>query len=103
MMIGIMPYLFEIVMLTGDANDFLRIRRSAIGTGAFAKEDVLELVHTRIGKEQRFIPMRNHWRARHDLMPALTEKIKKALSDLFGSHVAGKNNNARGMFKRVTL
>ena len=55
--VRIVTNLFEIVMLAGHADNFLRIRRAGIGARANAQENILELVHAGIGEEEGFIPM----------------------------------------------
>src|SRR5215472_11748806 len=64
-----------------------RADASLAGRGAFvialleAEKNVLELVHPRIGEEQRRIIRRDERRAAHHAMPALFEKFQKCFTD----------------------
>ena len=46
---------FEVVVFAAGANAFLRSRGAVVVAGFEAEEDVLELVHARVGEEQRWI------------------------------------------------
>ncbi len=51
-MIGVPPNFFKIIVFPADAYAFLCIDCPRIRALALAKEDVLELVHTRVRKQE---------------------------------------------------
>ncbi|OAV75799.1 hypothetical protein Barb7_00554 [Bacteroidales bacterium Barb7] len=69
MMIGVMPHFLQVVMLSAHAQAFLRIRHAGIFDGHIPQNNVLELVHSRIGKHQCRVTFNNHRCGRHNLMP----------------------------------
>ena len=66
---------FKIVMLPPRAHAFLRSRRPRILALFEAQKDVLELVHSSIGKEQRRVIGRDQRRGVHLAMPLLNEEV----------------------------
>ncbi len=68
---------FEIVMLAAGAHAFLRSGRLVVVALFEAEEDVLELVHARIGEQQRGIVGRNERRRMHLAVSLLDKKVQK--------------------------
>ena len=68
---------FQIVMLAARADAFLR--RGGLVVVAFfqAEEDVLELVHARVGEQQRGIVLRDERRGMHLAVPLLDKVVQK--------------------------
>ena len=80
--------IFQVVVFSASADAFLA------GGGAFvvalleAEEDVLELIHARIGEEQRGIVMRYERGAAHHAMAALFKEFQKCFADFAASPVS---------------
>src|SRR5437899_12609976 len=78
--------IFEVVVLAAGAHAFLRRRRPRVIPLFEAEENVLELVHPCIRKQQRSVPMRHQRRAAHppvalavSALPAL-KKLQKFIA-----------------------
>ena len=84
--IGILPDVVEIVVLTAGPNALLRVRRPAVRSRADTEEHVLELVHPRVGEHQGGVVQGHNGRRGHDFVALGSEKIQKLLSNLNGSH-----------------
>jgi len=52
-MIRVVTDLFEIVVLSRNANTLLRVRRARVGARSFAQEDIFKLIHPGVREEQR--------------------------------------------------
>ncbi|EPF13534.1 hypothetical protein HMPREF0201_03718 [Cedecea davisae DSM 4568] len=76
---------FQIVMLTTGANTTLRRSGAGIITLVETQENILELVHPGVGKQQSRIVIRNQGAARYNLVAFTLEKIEKRLTDLSGA------------------
>ena len=63
-----MPHLLQVVVLARNAQALLGVGRTRIFAGRIAQEDILELVHARVGKHQRGIVFNHHWSRRHNLV-----------------------------------
>ena len=74
--------IFQIVMLAAGAHAFLRRGRAVVITLFQPKKNVLELVHPRIGKEQRGIVVRNKRRGVNLAMALFDEKVQEHPPDL---------------------
>ncbi len=78
---------FEVVVFSARAHAFLA------GSGPFvvalleAEENVFELIHPRVGEEQRGIVMRYERGAAHYAMTALFEEFQKCFADFVASPV----------------
>jgi len=59
-MIAIFTNFFQVIMFSPGTNTFLAINHASIGYFLLSQEDTFELIHSRIGKKQRFIIFRNH-------------------------------------------
>lgn len=53
-------------------------RKVAVGVHC-AKEDGFELVHARVGEQQRRVRMRHHAAGRHDRVPPVCEELQERL------------------------
>ena len=81
MVIGIDADFFEVVVLAGDTDALLTIGSAAKLRRAMAKEDLLKLVHSRIGKQQRLITNRHHRPTRYKPMALFRKEINKRTSN----------------------
>ncbi len=72
---------FEVVVLAAGAHAFLRGGGARVFALLEAQENVLELVHPRIGEEQCGVVGRDERGAAHDAMAALGEKFQKRAAD----------------------
>ncbi len=73
---------FQIVVLTTGTHATLGSRRAIVGTLVCAKEHVLELVHTRVGKQQGRVVMRYQRAGGDNLVPLGTEILEKRSANL---------------------
>ena len=83
MVIGIVTNLFQVVVLTGNAEALLRIGHPSDLGGPVPKEKVLELVHPGIGKHQRWIVLNYHRCRRYDLVALFCKKVEKSIANFF--------------------
>ena len=81
MVIGVVADLLQVVVLARDAQAFLRIGRTRVFAGRVAQENILELVHARIGEHQRGVALDDHRGRRHDNVAFRFEKVEKSLPD----------------------
>ena len=83
---------FEIVMFAAGADAFLRGCSAFVVARFEAEEDVLELVHARVGEEQRGIVGRNERRGMDLFMSVLDEIVQKFAPNLgAGQHEMWRN------------
>ncbi len=68
MVISVMAYFLKVVVLAAHTEALLRVGHAAALGGGVAKDDVLELVHARVGKHQRGVVFDYHRCGRHDMM-----------------------------------
>ena len=73
--------IFKIVVLAAGADAFLRARGARVVALIEAQEDVLELVHAGVGKQQRGIVHRDERRATHDAVAAVAEIFQKSAAN----------------------
>ncbi len=76
---------FQIVVFTARTHATLRGGRARIITFVETKEDILELVHPGVGKQQGRIVVRHQGAAGNYLMSLTMEKVEKRLTDLSGA------------------
>ncbi|GAB1387898.1 hypothetical protein MASR1M6_00780 [Rubrivivax sp.] len=88
---GVVPrrvaHVLEVVVLAAGADALLRRRRALVGPLVEAEEHVLELVHARVGEEQRRVVARNDRAGSDDLVPLGGEVVQEGGADLGGFHV----------------
>lgn len=89
MVVGIDPYLLQVVVLSGNAQAFLSVGDARLGYRTIAQKEILELVHARIGEHERRVVLHHHGRAGHDGVTALGEVIEEGLADLAGGEHGG--------------
>ena len=78
---------FQIVVLAAGAHALLRSRCPRVVALFEAEEDVLELVHSRVGEEQRRVVCRDERRGVHLAVPLLNEEVQKLAADFIaGEH-----------------
>ena len=85
-MAGRRSYVFEVVVLAADAHALLAARRARVIALFLAEEDVLELVHSRVGEQQRRIVVRDERRAGHDTVSVPLEILQKRRANLSPGH-----------------
>ncbi len=76
----------QIVVLAAGAHAFLRRGGAGIGTLVETEEHILELVHPRVGEQQRRIFVRNQRTGRYDGVALGGEKIQEFLADFTAFH-----------------
>ena len=81
-------HVVEVVVLAADPHAFLRRRRPLVVAALAAEEQVFELVHARVGEEQRRVVGRHERRAADDAMALAGEVVEEALADRAGRHAA---------------
>ena len=84
--IRIVPDVVEVVVLAAGTDALLRIRCSRVLALARAQKHVLELVHPRIGEQQRRVVIGHDQRRGHKRVAFLLEEINELLANLAGSH-----------------
>ena len=82
------PHVVEVVVLPADPHALLRRRRPLVGALLAAEKEVLELVHARVGEQQRRVVGRHERRAADDLVALAGEIVEEALADPAGRHAA---------------
>ena len=85
MVIGVLADVLEVVVLAAGPDALLGVGRPRVGARAPAQEDVLELVHPRVGEQQR----RDRRAARpattaRTVWPRFDEEVDELLADLRG-------------------
>ena len=85
--VGVVPHLFQIVVLARYAQAFLCVGRPRIFARSVAQKDVLELVHARIGEHQRRIALDHHRSRGNDLVSLAPEKVQKGLANFIRFHI----------------
>ena len=78
--VGVVAYLLQVVVLTRHTQTLLSIGYTRPLAGCITKEDILELVHTSIGKHQRGVILHDHRCRSYNLVLLRTEKVQKGLS-----------------------
>ena len=84
--IGIVTHLLQVVMLAAHAQALLRVSHTATLRLSITQNDILKLVHARIGKHQRRVILYYHRCRGHHQVAALLKKPLKRISDFFSSH-----------------
>ena len=85
--------IFEVVVLAAGANAFLASCGAFVIALFEAEEDVLELVHPRVGEEQRGIVRGDKRRAAHVAMAALLEESQKCFADFVACQIVCPQRN----------
>src|SRR5207244_3823063 len=78
--------LAEVVVLSAVAHAFRRGRRARVVALLPAEKDVFELVHPRVGEQQRRVVMRHERRARDNPVGVALEVLQERAANLVGSH-----------------
>ena len=84
--------IFQVVVLAARAHALLRSRSARVIALLQPKEDVLELVHARIGEEQRRVVGRHQRRRVHFAVSLLNKEVEKFAAD-FGASKHGSLNS----------
>ena len=77
----IVTYLLQVVVLTRYTQTLLRVGCTRSTTRGIAKEDILKLIHTRIGKHQCRVVLYHHRCRWNNLVLFCSEKVQKCLSN----------------------
>jgi hypothetical protein len=83
---GGVAHVFQVVVLAAGAHAALRGSGAGVAALVAAKEHILELVHARIGEQQRGIVVRHQRAGRHHLMTMGSKIIEKGSADFSGFH-----------------
>ena len=81
-----MSHFFEVIVLSADSETLLRVGRPVCLRSDVAEEDVLELVHSGIGKHESWVVLYDHRRRRNNRMSLGCEEIQKFLSYFVRCH-----------------
>ncbi len=81
MVVGITPHFFEVVVFTRNAQALLRISNSSGRSRLISQENILKLIHTRIGKHQSRIIFYHHGSTWNNGMFFLLKKIEESLTN----------------------
>ncbi len=84
--VGVMTHLLQVVVLARHAQTLLRVGRTGVFARRIAQENILELVHARIGEHQRGVVLHHHRRRRHDRMALALEEVEKGPADFIRFH-----------------
>ena len=84
--VSVVAHFLQVVVLAADAEALLRIAGTGIGCIGVAEEDVLELVHARIGEHECGVVLDDHGSGRHDVVGFALEEFKKLAADFVASH-----------------
>ena len=76
-MIGIGADVFKVVVLAAGANALLAVGSADVLGRAMTQEDILELVHARVGEQQRLVADRQHRRTGHKPVILVLKKVNK--------------------------
>ena len=87
MVVGVVADLLQVVVLARHAQALLRVGRARILAGRIAQEDVLELVHARVGEHQRGVSLDDHRGRRHDHVALRCEEVQKGLTNFIRFHI----------------
>ena len=82
------PDVLEVVVLAADPHALLRTGRAPVVAPVPSEEDVLELVHPRVGEQERGVVSRHQRRTRDDTMAVLFEEPEKCTAKLARGHPA---------------
>ena len=80
-MVGVLADLFQVVVLAADADALLAVDRPGALRRPQSEEDVLELVHARVGEQQRLVAVRHDGRAGHEGVSFAEKELDETLSD----------------------
>jgi hypothetical protein len=80
-------HIFEVVVLAARADAFLATGGAFVIALFEAEEDVLELIHPRVGEKQRGIVGGDERRAAHDAVAALFEKSQECFADFVAGQI----------------
>src|SRR5687767_6521739 len=89
------PDRVEVVVLPADPHALLGCRRACVVAAFLTEKQVLELVHTSVGEQQRRVVPRYEGRRWHDAVAVTREVVKEALPDLCGGHAIGHCTGVR--------
>src|SRR5467141_3027098 len=87
--------IFKIVVLAARANAFLRSRRPRVVALFEAEENVLELVHSGIGKKQRRVVRRDERRGVHLAVSFLNEEVQELAANFVACEHGGFNSKRK--------
>ena len=86
--VGIVAYLFQVVVLTADTQTLLRVCTATWLWVFLSENDILPLVHTSVGEHQCGVVFHNHRGGGYDGMSLFGEVLLKGLADfLCSAHI----------------
>jgi len=95
-MVGaVAAHFLQVVVLARHAHALLSIHGTGVGAGAGTQEDILELIHAGVRKQQRRVVLGDEAGAGHNRMPSLGKEVQEGLSDSVGSPVLGHGSPRR--------
>ena len=78
---------FQVIVLAAHAEALLTVGRPGELGGGIAQEDVLELVHARVGEHQRGVVLDDHGGRRHHRVSLGGKEVQVFLSNFFCCHI----------------
>ncbi len=81
-MVGVVSYLLQVVVFSRNAQTFLGVGNACIGSLFVPQKNILELIHSGIGKHECGIVLHHHGGRGNDLVIFGFEKIQESFSYL---------------------
>jgi len=85
---------FQIVVLAAGTNALLAGGGAGVSALVKTEEHILELVHARIGEQNRRVVSRDQRGRGHDLVTFLSKEVEEFLANFSGFHGQGSLKNA---------
>ena len=85
-MVGVVSHLFEVVVLTTHAQTFLRVCHASAFRFCVSEDNVLELIHTRIGEHEGGVVFNHHWSGGNDEVSVLLKETLVRFAYFVCSH-----------------
>lgn len=86
MVVGVVPYFLQVVVLAAHTQAFLGVGHTWVLGRVVAQDDVLKLIHTRIGEHQGGVILDDHRGGGDNLMSLGLEEAFEGFSDFFSCH-----------------
>lgn len=78
--------ILEVVVFSSDTDAFLACGGAFVVAVALSKEDIFELIHPRIGEEERWVVVGDDGRRGNDAVPVLFEVVEEFAADILCLH-----------------
>ncbi len=84
--VGVVAHLLQVVVLARDAQTLLRVGRAGVFARCVAQENILELVHARVGEHERGVALDDHRGRGHDRVLLRCEEVEKGPANFIRFH-----------------